>query len=107
MAEVNNPFASAFKKAKVDNPLAEAIRKSEEEKAALREAFPELNEQFDAFEAAVDEAAIKYSNKLEEKELYAKLNEALNGRLEGEVPLSDEYWNVRNEVQEKLAKMKG
>lgn len=91
------------------NPFQQAISEAEAEKAKLREENPELNKVFDVIEAAVDEAANKYNLKLElteEQKLYQELDVACNGRLESEIPLSDDYWDVNRVVTRKLHVLK-
>ena len=84
------------------DPLQKTILESEAARQKLREENPELNMVFDAIESAVDEAADKYNLKLAEQDLYNQLNEVMAGRLESDIPLSDDYWSIKQSITRQL-----
>lgn len=83
----------------LDN-IMDSIKKK---KQKMRDEHPELNDIFDKIEQAVDSIADNHI----EKNLMSELSESLNGRLESEIGLNDDYWDVRKRVQKELVKLKG
>lgn len=109
--------------------LARLIQRTETEKKALRILFPQLGPTFDLIEQAVDNASKRRAAKMEDNnleqeevqaandvpeivetvidrraQLFDELNAAQDGRLIGEIPLEDPYWDVANKVRQELNK---
>lgn len=100
----------------------EILKGIEEERSELRKKLIDSGQKdiVEAIEKAVDEAAVEHSNKLkpiipkeppkevvpEQKEFTKSdhdiITQAMNGRMESDIPLNDKYWTIKNSINMRL-----